>query len=343
MIGLLRYFFLSGQGEDNGEWVMEQVYTKEKTMAGQFFVLFAMMGVGYYCSRKKYLNDEMTVGVGNLVLFITIPVLLFLSLANTKIQRNMLINFGTMVALQFVGMIIYGRVLRCYYKWRKFPEEHLTMLEMTAVSVNNAFIGFPVAALFFGEEGVVYMTASVLGLNLYLWTVGLYVIKGVKGESLGSMVGTLVRGAINPNVSAILLGLLAAILGVMAYVPEFIVTFLNNLGGVSTPLSLIYIGALTGNKGIRALLREKKILEASAIKVTALPVMSFVLIYFLPIDPLVKAVYFIATALPAAAIVPMIIGRYGAGVEISSKMVLVTTVLSMGVIPICIAISRIWI
>lgn len=312
-------------------------------MVGQFFVLFAMMGVGYFCSRKNFLNNEMTTGIGNLVLFITIPAMLFLSLANTEIGRDMLINFGTVVVLQFVGMLIYGRVLRWYYKVRHFPREHLDMLELTAVSVNSAFIGFPIAALFFGEVGVVYMSAAVLGLNLYLWSIGLYVIQGAKKESPREKIHTLLKGAINPSISSITLGLLAAIFGVMAYMPEFIVTFLNNLGSISTPLSLIYIGALTGNSGIRALLRERKTLEASIIKMIALPLMSFCLIYFLPIDPLVKAVYFVAMSLPAAAIVPMIVGRYGVGEEVSSKMVLVTTVLSMGVIPLCVAISHVWV
>lgn len=312
-------------------------------MFGQFFVLFALMAVGYVCSRKKFLNQEMTIGVGNIVLFFTIPALLFSSLANTQVKNDMLINFATMVALQFISMLVFGRLIRMYYRFRKFEKSHLNMLEVTAVSVNNAFIGFPIALMFFGEEAVVYMSASVLGLNLYVWSIGLYIIKGIKGERLGAMIRTLIKGAVNPNISSILLGLFASVVGFMAYVPDFVQEFINSLGSISTPLSLIYIGALTGNSGLKYLLKDRESLEASLTKMIFMPILAFAFIYFMPVQPIVKIVYFIAMALPSAAIVPMIVGRYGVGVEVSSKMVMLTTAFSMATVPVCVAISYIWV
>ena len=311
-------------------------------MFSQFFVLFAFMAVGYICSRKKFLNQEMTVGLGNIVLFFTIPALLFSSLANTKVEKDMLMNFASMVGLQFVSMLVFGRIIRLYYRLRKFQESHLNMLEVTAVSVNNAFIGFPIALMFFGEEAVVYMSASVLGLNLYIWSMGLYIIKGIKGESPGTMILTLTKGTINPNISSILLGLMASVVGLMAYIPEFIQEFINSLGSISTPLSLIYIGALTGNSGLKYLLKDRESLEASVVKMILMPILAFIFVYFIPVHSLVKIVYFIAMALPSAAIVPMIVGRYGVGVEVSSKMVMLTTAFSMVTVPVCVAISHIW-
>ncbi len=311
-------------------------------MFGQFFVLFALMAIGYFASRKGFLNDEMTVGVGNIVLFFTIPALLFSSLANTKVESEMLTNFASMVGLQFIGSLIFGRIIRWYYRFRNFEEAHLNMLEVTAVSVNNAFIGFPIALLFFGEEAVVYMSAGVLGLNLYVWSVGLYIIKGIKGESVGTMLRTLLKGAINPNISSILLGLFASVIGLTAHLPHFVQDFISSLGGISTPLSLIYIGALTGNSGLKYLLRDRETLEASLIKMILMPIMAFAFIYFIPVQPIVKTVFFVGMALPSAAIVPMVVGRYGVGVEVSSKMVMLTTAFSMGTLPICVAVSHIW-
>ena len=312
-------------------------------MFGQFFVLFGLMAVGYICSRRKFLNAEMTVGVGNIVLFFTIPALLFSSLANTKVEQTMLTNFGLMVALQFFSLILFGRILRLYYRFRKFEEDHINMLEVTGASVNNAFIGFPIALMFFGEEAVVYMSASVLGLNLYVWSIGLYIVKGVKGESLGTMLRTLFKGAMNPNITSILLGLLASLIGLMQYIPEYVQNFISSLGTISTPLSLIYIGALTGNSGIKLLLKDREALEASLTKMIFMPIMAFAFIYFMPLQPLIKASYFLALSLPAAAIVPMMVGRYGNGAEASSKMVMLTTVFSMATLPPCIALCGIWI
>lgn len=312
-------------------------------MFGQFFVLFGLMAVGYICSNKKFLNEEMTIGIGNIVLFFTIPAMLFTTLANTKVEKDMLTNFALMVGLQFISMLLFGRILRQYYRFRGFQEELLNMLEVTGASVNNAFIGFPIALMFFGEEAVVYMSASVLGLNLYVWSIGLYIIKGIKGEGLGTMLRTLLKGAINPNISSILLGLFASVIGLMVYIPDFVQEFIKSLGVISTPLSLIYIGALTGNSGLKLLLKDKKSLEASLSKMIIMPILAFIFIYFIPLQPLMKAVYFLSLALPSAAIVPMVVGRYGVGVETSSKMVMLTTAFSMATLPPCIAICRIWV
>jgi len=197
--------------------------------------------------------------------------------------------------------------------------------------------------MFFGEEAVVYMSASVLGLNLYVWSIGLYIIKGIKGEGLGTMLRTLLKGAINPNISSILLGLFASVIGLMVYIPDFVQEFIKSLGVISTPLSLIYIGALTGNSGLKLLLKDKKSLEASLSKMIIMPILAFIFIYFIPLQPLMKAVYFLSLALPSAAIVPMVVGRYGVGVETSSKMVMLTTAFSMATLPPCIAICRIWV
>ena len=312
-------------------------------MFGQFFVLFAMMGVGYFCSQKKWITSEVNVGLGNLVLFTTIPALLFSSMARTHVEKTMVLNFVTIVGVQFISMVLFGRIMRWYYKMRKYDRSLLNMLEVTVASTNNAFIGLPIAAMFFGEEGIIYMSASVMGLNFYIWSFGLYIIKGVRGESLVSMLKTLLKGAFNPNISSIFLGLMAAIFGLAQYIPNTVWEFIQSLGNISTPLSLIYIGALAGAGGIMPLFREKALMETSLVKMVTIPLMAFVVALVLPLAPMVKAIYFVAMALPAAAIVPMVVGKYGVGVEMSSKLVLMSTVISMASLPVCIWISSIWV
>lgn len=312
-------------------------------MFGQFFVLFATMGIGYLCTQRKWISAEANVGLGNLVLFITIPVLLFSSMANTSISNEMLVNFGIIVVLQFLCMLVFGRILRMIYSKLGYPKEQLDMLEVTAASENNAFIGLPIALMFFGQEGVVYMSASVMGLNFYVWSYGLYTVKGGTGETIGSVLKTILKGAINPNISSIALGLLVAVLGLTKYIPSFLADFIASIGGTSTPLSLIYIGALAGSGGIIPLLREKDTFRASVIKMIVVPFLAFCLMFILPVEPIVKAVFFMAMAMPAAAVVPMVVGRYGVGVQMSSKIVLMTTVLSMITLPICVWITQIWV
>ena len=65
------------------------------------------------------------------------------------------------------------------------------------------------------------------------------------------------QGAINPNCISILLGLLLAVTHTARFVPTVVLGFLTKVGDLSTPLSLIYIGALAGGSGIVQLFKEK--------------------------------------------------------------------------------------
>lgn len=70
--------------------------------------------------------------------------------------------------------------------------------------------------------------------------------------------GKAFTGAINPNCISILLGLLLAVTHTARFVPTVVLGFLTKVGDLSTPLSLIYIGALAGGSGIVQLFKEKQ-------------------------------------------------------------------------------------
>lgn len=212
-------------------------------MYSQFFILFAMTVVGYYGYRKGWLTREVNKGMGGLVMQATIPAMLVTTIANIQITHDILLGFFLMMAAQAAAMMIFGFLMRLYGKARKLDGRLLDMLDITTGSLNNGFIGLPVATIFFGDVGVMYMSAGVLGLNLYLWSYGVYVLGGKQGGSGAQMGKTFLKGAVNPNCIAIFLGLALTLSNTVHFVPQALLDFLTRLGNLSTPLSLIYIGA----------------------------------------------------------------------------------------------------
>ena len=169
-------------------------------MYSQFFILFAMIVVGYYGYRKGWLTREVNKGMGGLVMQATIPAMLVTTIANIQITHDILLGFFLMMAAQAAAMMIFGFLMRLYGKARKLDGRLLDMLDITTGSLNNGFIGLPVATIFFGDVGVMYMSAGVLGLNLYLWSYGVYVLGGKQGGSGGQMGKTFLKGAVTPTV-----------------------------------------------------------------------------------------------------------------------------------------------
>lgn len=309
-------------------------------MYGQFFILFAMILVGYYGYQKGWLTREVNKGLGSLVMQATIPAMLVTTIANIEITNDILLGFFLMMAAQAAAMMIFGFLMRLYGKARKLDGRLLDMLDITTGSLNNGVIGLPVAMIFFGDVGVMYMSAGVLGLNLYLWSYGVYVLGGKQGGNGAQMGKTFLKGAVNPNCIAIFLGLALTLSHTVHFVPQALLDFLTRLGDLSTPLSLIYIGALAGSSGIKQLFHEKDALEISIVKMLAMPFLAWAVMLVVPASDMAKSVFLVTAALPAAVVVPMMVEKYGYGEKMSSDIVLLTTLISVVELPACVWLTH---
>ena len=309
-------------------------------MYGQFFMLFGLILVGYYCNKKNYLTPETNKNMGNMVMHVTIPAMLVTTIAGIEITDRVLKGFFLSAAAQAAMMIGFGFFMRFYGRWRKMDSRLLPMLDVTTGSLNTGFIGLPVTMIFFGQAGIIYMSAGVLALNLYLWTYGVYIISHKKETNPVAMGKTFLKGAINPNCISILLGLALTMTRVIELVPQILVDFLTKVGDLSTPLSLIYIGALAGSSGIGQLFKEKLALEIAVMKMICMPALAILLMQFISADSLAKSVFLLSICMPSAVVVPMMVGRYGYGDKLSSDIVLWTTLLSMLTIPLSVALAH---
>lgn len=310
-------------------------------MYGQFFLLFALIIVGYYCNKKGWLNRETNKNMSSMVMHVMIPAMLISTIATLPVNDRILKAFFIMAGGQVVAMVLFGLLMRLYARFRKQDKRLYPMLDITVGSLNTGFLGLPVAQIFFGGEGVLFMSSGVLSLNLYLWSYGVCVIENKRIEGLQGMKKTAKKILTNPNCVSVVLGMVLALTGVVQFVPAAAVEFLKKLGDLATPLSLIYIGALAGDSGISSLFKEKVALEFSIIKMILMPAAVGVVLFFIPAGTLVKSVFLLSMALPSAIVVPMMVEQYGYGEKLSSDIVLWTTFISMITMPVCVWITGI--
>ena len=84
---------------------------------------------------------------------------------------------------------------------------------------------------------------------------------------------------------------------------------------------------------------EKMALEISVVKMIGMPALAILAMLFIPADGLAKSVFLLSVCMPSAAVVPMMVGRYGYGDKMSSDIVLWTTVLSMATLPLSVLLA----
>ena len=310
-------------------------------MYGQFFLLFALILVGYYCNKKGWLNRETNKNMSGMVVHVMVPAMIITAIANIEVTGSILRGFLLFVLAQYAIAVVFGFLMRLYCKKRGMEEKLLPMLDVTAGSMNTGFIGLPVAAIFLGETGIMFMSAGVLSLNLYLWSYAVCTIESVHGKGTGGIARTAKKILTNINCLAVFAGIALAMTGTSAYIPEMLMTFLKKVGDLATPLSLIYVGALAGSSGIVSLLKEKTAFEISIIKMIGLPLMAILIMMVVPAGAEAKSAFLLAAALPSAVVVPMIVEQYGYGEKLSSDIVLWSTFISMVTMPLCVWVSSI--
>lgn len=302
-------------------------------MFGQFFVLFAMVGVGCLCSRRGWITPEVNTGLGSLVMQVTCPALLLVTISGNDIAPSRLPVYFGVAAAQYGAMLFGGRLMRLFCRNRGYSAGELGMLECSLATVNNGFIGLPVAMLFFGQVAALYMSAAFFGVHLYLWTYGIYALQGKDGALSWK---AMARKIVNPNCVMVFLGLLLSLTGWAGYLPDFLMEFLSTLGNLSTPISLIYIGAMAGNTGLKRLLGQEEAMRLGLLKMLLFPGLTGAVLYFLPAEPMLKTAFLISMACPCAAIMPMVTEQYGTGKEMALDVTLLTTFFSMLTLPACI-------
>ena len=68
-------------------------------MYGQFFLLFALIIVGYYCNKKGWLNRETNKNMSGMVMHVMIPAMLISTIASLQVNDRILKVFLLSMAL----------------------------------------------------------------------------------------------------------------------------------------------------------------------------------------------------------------------------------------------------
>ena len=228
--------------------------------------LFFIMVLGYILLKKKFLTESFISVANKFVFHVTLPVMLFRDLASTDIRASFDAGYVGFCATIASILVIWG-LCRLLLKDRSIVGEFVqACYRSSAAILGTAFIQN------------IYGTSGMSGMMI-LGSVPLYNIFAVLiltleapngadtahlGHKLRASLGKIFR---NPTLIAIALGLLASLIRLP--IPAMVDKAMSNLGGMTSPLALLAIGA--GFKGTAALAKVKPTVMATVTKLLILP------------------------------------------------------------------------
>ena len=295
----------------------------------QFFVIFALVIIGFFLGRRGIIDENTNAGINKMIMKLIVPCMFIDKIGNLAMNEHTLHEFFLTLIVFTLILFLCGLYAYGYSKIRKFPRENSNVAEFCMVLPNNAFMGFPIASTFFGELGLLMMAATNAAMNIYMFSYGIMLMERNERDGRQSFAVHAVRMAkhlFNPMMASLVISLF--ICGFGLAIPLPLKELLSQISGLCTPLAMLYVGATLSKGDFVSVLKSKAVIEASLNKVFIMPLITWGLVYFLPLGMVAKAMCILAAAMPTAAMTSMLAGDHRQDTRLAGMILLVTTALS---------------
>lgn len=302
-----------------------------------FFPLLALILLGWFLRRRELLGAAAARELTAFVVWLALPSLLFEGIAGASWQqlwqpRFVLAYAGAMVATFLATWC-------CLPRRQPFAERCLDCFGATYA--NSGFIGIPLSVLLLGKEALIPATIATLLTAVLLFAVGIVLLELGAGSATRPLatVGKAARAvARNPLVVATVAGGLWSATGwTMPQAPH---RLLELLAGAAGPCALVSIGALLAQPAPRggASTPLAPVVVAKLVVLPAVCALLALRVFALP--PVWATTAVLLNALPTGTGPFMLAEFYGRDVARASRIMFVTTILSLASVPVCIALLR---
>ena len=301
-------------------------------VATQVAVLFVLMGAGAALRISGLLGDKAMNGMVNLLLYVVAPCVIIDSFQR-PFDSAMLGSLGlallASVAVHVVMMVLAKAFVR------NGDDDVRRPLVLAAVFSNAGFMGFPLEQAILGDEGVFFGVAYVIVFNVFMWSWGVSIMNGGRGEGKGEAW----KMVVNPGTVSIAIGLPLFLFSVR--LPEVLSAPVHHLSNMNTPLAMTVVGySLMGAKFGRVA-KIGAVYESSLLRLVVSPLLALAILYPFAgrIDREMAVAIVIAASAPVGAMVAMFSVSFRRDVDVGVAIVSVTTLASIVTMPPFIALA----
>ena len=275
--------------------------------------LLAAVGFGWVRLGFEYRLQFVT----RLGTMLAVPCLIFVALMKTDIPGGDLSRFTLASALAILVLtVVFGLIVRASGLDRR------TYLPPLLFG-NTGNLGLPLCMLPFGAEGLSYAVVFFSLSALWSFSYGIHVVAGQ---------GSLSKVAREPMVWATLLGALFLTQGWQT--PRFLTNALELIGQMAVPLMLITLGVAIARLSIR---RIGQAVGLSILKLAVCFPIGWLVAQGFGLSGPALGVLVVQMSVPAAVSAYLLAERFGADAEAVAGMVMVSTLLAVGALPLVLA------
>lgn len=286
--------------------------------------------LGFLLGKFKLISPKTNKDLVNLLLTVFMPASLFLAFPATYddatsglFKAGLIAGVLVMLSLIIVSRLIFNKKL---YK----KEKQRSAAQFALVFNNATFLGYPIIASTFGEQGIVPYCGFIIAFNIALFSYGVYLFKHKIDFKLILSVIT------NPNIIAVILGVVIFFTGFK--IPAFTKDAVQFTANATTALSIICVGYMLSNAKFLQLIKKWKLMLTAFSQLIIGPLVTWGLLSVLQFPQEVIVVCTLIQALPTATSLGLFASKYGGDETEASELVTISTLLSIATMPVMVSL-----
>lgn len=295
----------------------------------QMVQLFIVIGIGYLLFKVKMIGVEFNRQATKLLVNCTMPATIMSSVLAQPAERDLSIVFKVF-GISLVIYILLPVLAILVVKLIRIPKEQQGLYMFMTTFSNVGFMGFPVVGSIFGDTAVFYAAMLNIIFTIANFTYGVVQMNyGTvsSGEKLFKW-----KNLLSP-------GLIFSVLSVLVYVagvtfPADVVSVIDTLGSLTTPMAMLLIGSTLATMDIRSVINEKRVYAFIPFGQIIVPVIVWGILRLFVRDTLILGVMTVLLLMPVANNSVLFATMFEKDEQLAAKTVFISTVFSIVTVPL---------
>lgn len=295
----------------------------------QVLILYVLIGVGFFLSKKNMLNKEGISCLNDIMLYIVAPCVVidaFQREFDATLFRNLLLSMLGAVISHVINGIVAMLIIR------NKSEAKQRVLRFATVFSNCGFMALPLLDALLGSEGVFYGAGYLAVFNIIVWSIGQY------GMAKGSEGFDRKRIILNPTVISCVIGL--AFFFTSTTLPPILAAPISYLSYLNTPVPMLIIGYTISTISFKEILGIKDEALAIISRLVVCPSILLIVLYFMGIRGVLLVATMVSATTPVAAITTMFSIKFNQDTPTAAKMVAISSLFSVFTMTVIVGITQ---
>ncbi|WP_288226964.1 AEC family transporter [uncultured Enterococcus sp.] len=301
--------------------------------------IILMIALGYILKSQGWFDESFGKSISSLITRVALPASIFVSVLKNLTKESLFQLSGSLIYP--VGAVIISYILAyALVKILKIRPGRRGIFMNAVVNANTIFIGLPLNIALFGEKALPYFLVYYVTNTVSTWAFGVFLISNddptkVKGENKAKLNW---KKLLPPPLLGFIVAIVFLLIGIP--VPGFINATLGYVGSIVTPLSLLYIGIVLYDAGLKSIRFDRDTIVALLGRFVLAPAVLIALIaigsnfFGANLAPLLKQTLVVQSATPMLAVLPILANEAHGDVKYATNLVTTSTILFVVVVPI---------